>query len=101
MYVKQLEEVSTFTYLGSVVNELGGRGADIKARMSKARNAFVSLGKVWKYRSITTKTKCRLFNSNVKSMLLYGCETWKLTKAPLNKLQTFVNTCLRKILRIR
>ena len=101
MYVKQLEEVSTFPYLGSVVDELGGRGADIKARMSKARNAFVSLGKVWKDRSITTKTKCRLFNSNVKSMLLYGCETWKLTKFPLTKLQTFVNTCLRKILRIR
>jgi len=98
---QELEEVSTFTYLGSVVDELGGTDADIKTRISKARNAFVSLGKVWKDRSITTRTKCRLFNSNVKSVLLYGCETWKLTKTLLNKLQIFVNTCLRKILRIR
>ena len=96
-----LEEVNTFTYLGSVVDEVGGTEADIKARISKARFAFISLGKVWKDRTISTKTKCRLFSSNVKSILLYGCETWKLTKTLLNKLQTFVNTCLRKILRIR
>ena len=65
------------------MDELGGTDADIEARISKARNAFVSLGKVWKDRSITTRTKCRLFNSNVKSVLLYGCETWKLTKTLL------------------
>lgn len=98
---RELEEVSTFTYLGSIVDELGGTDADVKVRISKARNAFVSLGRIWKDRSITTRTKCRLFNSNVKSVLLYGCETWKLTKTLLNKLQIFVNTCLRRILRIR
>ena len=92
-----LEEVNTFTYLGSVVDEVGGTEADIKARISKARFAFISLGKVWKDRTISTKTKCRLSSSNVKSILLYGRETWKLTKTLLNKLQTFVNTCLRKI----
>ena len=75
-----LEEVNTFTYLGSVVDEVGGTEADVKARISKARFAFISLGKVWKDRTISTKTKCRLFSSNVKSVLLYGCETWKLTK---------------------
>ena len=96
-----LEDVKTFTYLGSIVDETGGTGADIKARITKARNAFTLLGKIWKDRNISTKTKCRLFSSNVKSVLLYGCETWNLTKSPLNKLQTFVNTCLRKILRIR
>ena len=40
----------------------------------------------------------RLFNSNVKSVLLYGCESWSLTKTSSTKLQTFINTCLRKIL---
>ena len=98
---QDLEEVNTFTYLGGIVNDTGGTEADIKARVSKARVAFNSLGKVWKDRTISVRTKCRLFNANVKSILLYGGETWKLTKTCLNKLQTFVNTCLRRILRVR
>ncbi|CAG9827844.1 unnamed protein product [Diabrotica balteata] len=34
------------------------------------------------------------------SVLLYGCETWKVTNTLTDKLQVFVNKCLRKIVRI-
>ena len=54
---------------------------------------------VWNNRLL--KTKLTIFNSNVKSDLLYGSETWKHIKALDSKLQVFVNTCLRQILRIR
>jgi hypothetical protein len=33
---------------------------------------------VWKAKEISTKTKMKIFSSNVKSVLLYGCETWKV-----------------------
>ena len=36
----------------------------------------------------------------VKFVLLYGCKTWLVTKEIQRKLQTFVNRCLRYILRI-
>jgi hypothetical protein len=36
----------------------------------------------------------------VKSVLLYGCETWLVTSEIQCKIQTFVNRCLRYILRI-
>ena len=36
-------------------------------------------------------TKIRIFNTNVKSVLLYGCETWKLTKTIIYQLQFLVN----------
>ena len=42
----------------------------------------------------------RIFNSNVKSVLLYGSETWRLTSAIVKKLQSFVNRRLRYILGI-
>ena len=96
-----LEEVGSFCYLGSVIDGKGGTEADIKARIGKARAAFTQLGKVWRATKISKKTKLRLFNSNVKSVLLYGCETWKATLGTLKKVQTFVNRCLRTILRIR
>ena len=46
-------------------------------------------------------TKMRIFNTNVKAVLLYGSETWRVTKTNTNKLQTFSNRCLRRILKIR
>jgi hypothetical protein len=42
----------------------------------------------------------RLFNTNDKSVLLYGCETWKETREIWKKLQSYVNRCLRFILGI-
>ena len=42
-----------------------------------------------------------LFNTNVKAVLLYGSKTWRLTKTAIKKLQFFINSCLRNILRIR
>ena len=45
-------------------------------------------------------TKVWIFNSNVKSILLYGSETWRMTKKTLQKIQTFINSCLKRIFRI-
>ena len=47
-----------------------------------------------------TSTCTQIFNTNVKSVLLYGSETWRVTKANSTKLQTFVNKCLRSIMGI-
>jgi hypothetical protein len=96
-----LEEVEEFTYLGSIVNIEGGTDADVKNRIKKARVIFNILGKVWSAKNISRGTKMKIFNSNVKSVLLYGAETWRTTKAMLSKIQRFINYCLRKIINIR
>ena len=96
-----LEEVDKFTYLGSIVSNTGGTDEDIQARINKARHAFVTLRPIWKSSTLSKRHKLRIFNSNVKSVLLYGSETWRETKTLSKKLQTFVNKCLRQILNIR
>jgi len=96
-----LEEVDSFIYLGSIVDKLGGTEADVKARIGKARSAFTQLRNIWRSGKISLRTKLRLFNSNVKSVLLYGCETWKATDTVMRRVQTFINSCLRKILKVR
>ncbi|KAI0235174.1 hypothetical protein LSAT2_014355 [Lamellibrachia satsuma] len=95
-----LEEVKDFRYLGSIVDTLGGTEADVKKRISKARVAFHLLRNVWKSKVIGETTKIRLFNTNVKSVLLYGAETRRINKTTLKRIQTFVNHCLRRILQI-
>lgn len=94
-----LEEVYQFTYLGKVIAVDGGTEEYVKTRIGKARATFNILNKIWKSKNISMKTKLRIFNSSVKTVLLYGSETWMTTMNIINKLQT-ANHCLRRILRI-
>ena len=100
---KPLEETDCFAYLGSKINKTGGTEEDTKARIQKARVAFLMLSKIWKSKLIKLNTKMRVFNSNVKSVLLYSSETWRITKHTVNKIHsdTFVNKCLQRIMNVK
>ncbi len=58
------------------------------------------LKNVWSSSNISLHLKIKLFNACVKSVLLYGCETWFVTNNITQKLQAFVNRSLRNILGI-
>ena len=98
---EEVEDVGEFPYLGATVEKEGGGSRDIKSRLQKARGAFQRLGKVWVARGIGRGTKIRLFKTLVRPVLLYGCKTWKITKADERRLNSFQCQCLRRILRIR
>jgi hypothetical protein len=95
-----INRVDHFTYLGSNISADGGALKDVNMRIHKARGAFAKLSNVWKSTSITKHLKMKIFNACVKSVLLYGCETWLVTNEVKRKLQVFVNRCYRRILRI-
>jgi hypothetical protein len=98
---KELEDVNEYSYLGSI--ETGGDGADedVTSHIKKANVTFVQLYRIWKNKNIRMKTKLKIFNSNVKAVLLYGCGTWKVTNLITQKLQSFINRCLRRILNVK
>ena len=95
-----IEIVDEFTYLGSIINHKDGAAADIKSRINKASAAFSILKPVWKSNKYSEKTKLRIYNSNVKSILMYGSECWRENVQNFKKLDAFHNTCLRRICRI-
>ncbi len=74
---EQIGEMDESTYLGSIVSKKGGTDEDIQAQMEKARQAFVMLRAI---HGTNNKAKLRVFGSNVKTVLLNGSETWRLTK---------------------
>ncbi|VDP53745.1 unnamed protein product [Schistosoma margrebowiei] len=83
---EDFEDVKTFTYLGSIIDEHGGSDADGKARIGKARAAYLQLRNIWNSKQLSTNTKVRIFNTNVKTVLLYVAETWRTTKAIIQKI---------------
>ncbi|XP_030745204.1 uncharacterized protein LOC115874246 [Sitophilus oryzae] len=95
-----IEEVNNFTYLSSLISINGGAEQNIINRINKARITFGMLNYIGRSRQHSQLTKLINFNSNVKPVLLYGTETWKITLPLLNKLQVFINRCLQKIVGI-
>ncbi|VDP78326.1 unnamed protein product [Schistosoma curassoni] len=95
-----LEDVEPLTYLGSIIDEQGGSDADINARTGKARVAFIQLDNISNSKQFSTNTKVRIFNTNVKAVLLYGAETWRTTTTIIKKVQVLINSCLLKMLNI-
>lgn len=90
-----IEHISNFVYLGSVIDETGGTDKGVAEIILKAKRAFSLLNPVWHSTIYSNTTKKLIFNSKVKSVLLYGCETWKITQPLIKKLQSFVYKCLR------
>ena len=70
-------------------------------RIEKAAGVFNTLRSIWRSTKLSLNTKLRIYNSNVKSVLPYGCETWRVLKSSMTKIQVFVNRCLRQILGVR
>jgi len=97
----EIEEVGSFLYLGSVVSESRGTEEDVASESRKQMVLFVQLYPVWRNLSISKEVKLRIFNTNVKSVLLYACETWKTTNQITRRLQMFVNKCLRRTMSIK
>ena len=61
---------------------------------------FGKLSSVWKSSILSKSTKIRIFKSNVIVVLLYGCESWRMTKGDEAKLDTFQHKCLPRLLKV-
>ncbi|VDO58585.1 unnamed protein product [Schistosoma margrebowiei] len=68
-----LEDVKTFTYLGSVIDEHGGSDADVKARIGKAREVYLQLKNIWNPKQLST---CQHQSQNFQYKLQDSFTVW-------------------------
>ena len=95
-----LEEADEFTYLGSTISKRNATEKDITNRLQKAKSSIHQLNKIWRSSNNGEKTKIRLYQSNILSVLLYGAECWRLTQKDNQRLSGFYIKCLWKICKI-
>jgi hypothetical protein len=96
----RIERVHKYQYLGIVINDQWDNTEEIKCRIGKSRNVFNSISASFKSHNLSLQLKIRLLRCYVFSTLLYGAETWTLTKATSNKLEAFELWLYRRILRV-
>ena len=87
-----LKNVNNFKYLGSWTKSSED---DFNVRKALAWNTCHKLNKIWKS-SLPRAIKIRVFLATVESVLLYGAETWTITKA----LQKKIDGCYTRMLRM-
>ena len=95
----QLEEVTSFKYLGATLSKDGTCTEEIRIRIATATAAMARLNRVWRS-NISFTSKYKLYRVLVVSILLYGCETWTLLADSERRIQAFETKCLRRLLNI-
>jgi len=99
IHQKQLENVESFKYLGTILTNDGRRTCEIKCRTAIAKAAFN------KKRALFTSTldlvlRKKLVKCYIWSIYLYGAETWMLQAVDQKHLESFETWCWRRMEKI-
>ncbi|KAL8601069.1 hypothetical protein ACOMHN_040770 [Nucella lapillus] len=98
---KVLNNVDSFTYLGSSLSSSNSLDKEISNRIAKASASYGRLHKrVWNERGLKLETKCAVYRAVVLTALLYGCESWTVYRRHVKLLNQFHQRCLQRILNI-
>ena len=91
-----METVSDFILGGSKITADGDFSHEIKRRLLLGRKVMTNLDSILKSRDITLPTKVHL----VKTMVIYGCESWTIKKAECQRIDAFELRCWRRLLAV-
>ena len=87
-----VETVSDFILGGSKITADGDCSHEIKRRLLLGRN-MTNLDSILKSRDITLPTKVLLVKAMAFPVVMYGCESWTVTKAEHRKIDAFELWC--------
>ena len=94
-----METVVDFILGGSKITPDGDCSHEIKRLLFLGRKTMANLDSTLKSRDITLPTKVRLVKAMVFPVVMYGCESWTITKAECQRIDGFEPWCWRRLLR--
>ena len=95
-----VETVIDFILGGSKITADGDCSHEIKRRLLLWRKVMTNLDSILKSRDITLPTKVHLVKSMVSPVVMYGCESWTITKTEHQRIDAFELWCWRRFLRV-
>jgi hypothetical protein len=72
--------VDSYHYLGSCITNDNDEAAEIQRRLKLANSTCYSISSIMKSQDVHKGTKIRLYKTLIRTVLTYGCETWRLSK---------------------
>lgn len=89
-----------YKYLGSLISSEGNSKMEITSRIGQARQATRTLNSLLWSKNLRNRTKTRIYGSIIESILLYGSETWEMTKGEKQKINSVEMDFLRRGCRV-
>ena len=94
---EEIENVSSFEYLGSLIPNDGDDETDVKHRMGIAQSVFSGLFHIWRDHRLPVEMKLRLYVCAVCSTFTHASEAWDLTGSVKKRINGFNSRCLHII----
>jgi hypothetical protein len=89
--------VKEFKYLGRILDDNDDDLPAINRNLNRARWKWGSIGRILSKENANPKSMATFYKAIVQSVLLYGSESWVLTKRMLLSLESFHRRCARFI----
>jgi hypothetical protein len=98
---EELEAVDHFKYLGCPISTTGLDWPAVQYSIKKAHQQWARISKILTWQGSRPKVMGYYYKMVCQAMLLYSCETWVITQAIYNKLESFHHHVARQISRKR
>jgi hypothetical protein len=86
-----------FRYLGTLISPDLDDTKDVQARIDSANGMFGYMKPLLCDRKISLAVRIKMYHACVLTILLWGCESWALTKTDRDSLSVFHLRCLRSM----
>ena len=88
-----VETMTGFIILGSKITADGDCSHEIKRCLLLGRKVMTNLDSLLKSRDIALPTKVHLVKAMVFLVVMYGCESWTITKVECQRIDAFELWC--------
>uniref|UniRef100_A0AC11DGS0 Uncharacterized protein n=7 Tax=Ovis aries TaxID=9940 RepID=A0AC11DGS0_SHEEP len=95
-----METVTDFILGGSKITADGDCSHEIKRHLFLGRKTMTNLDRIFKSKDFTLATKVHLVRALVFPVVMYGCESWTVTKAECQIIDAFELWCWRRLSRV-
>ena len=95
-----METVTDFIFLGYKITADGDYSHEIKIRLLLGRKVMTNLDSTLKSRDIALPTKVHLVKAMVFPVVMYGYESWTITKAEHQRIDASELWCWRRLMRV-
>lgn len=90
------EQVGNFKYLGVNIDTNNNMHNERNLRIATENRSYFVMNRMFKSR-LLKESKIILYTTYLRLIIMYGCETWSITKSDEGKLLRFEEKILRKI----
>src|SRR5215469_16798133 len=91
------ERVEEFKYLGTTLTNHNSIQEEIKSSLNLGNACYYSVRNLLSSSLLSKNLKIKIYRTIILPVVLYGCETWSLTKREERRLGVFENRVLRRV----